>query len=200
MPHRIKGSARFRNTRSLGCSHVSAVRCYYGLEDWLNKCLSQVINVLVYSKLSSYITKCVFFFITNYICAHRAFMVSDTETICWSMWLRDHSLTNDISENNMFKSLIPLHQVLWEEILLFPHCRFQVPHPGEFSNTEKMILTQSLICTDWPKVIDLITLYLIVIFDDDISSLLNKAFHCEVTAFASCNVQSSLLIEKKTPT
>ena len=40
--------------------------------------------------------------------------------------------------------------------------------------------------------------YPIPISDADISSLLNKAFHSEVTVFASCNVQGSLLIKRKT--
>ena len=35
------------------------------------------------------------------------------------------------------------------------------------------------------------------IFDVDVSSFLDKAFHCVVTAFASCNMQGSSLIGKK---
>ena len=39
--------------------------------------------------------------------------------------------------------------------------------------------------------------YPILIIDAEISSLLNKAFHNVDIAFASCNVQSSSLIERK---
>lgn len=42
--------------------------------------------------------------------------------------------------------------------------------------------------------------YPMIILDVDISSLLNKEFHCVATAFASYNVQSSLLVEKMTET
>ena len=35
------------------------------------------------------------------------------------------------------------------------------------------------------------------IFDVDVSSFLNKAFHCVVTAFASCNMQGSFLIGER---
>ena len=38
--------------------------------------------------------------------------------------------------------------------------------------------------------------YPILIFDAEFSSLLNKAFHNVDIAFASCNVQSSLLMER----
>ena len=39
--------------------------------------------------------------------------------------------------------------------------------------------------------------YPILVFAIDVSSFLNKALHCVPKAFLSCNMQGSLLIEKK---
>ena len=39
--------------------------------------------------------------------------------------------------------------------------------------------------------------YPILVFAIDVSSFLNKALHCVSKAFLSCNMQGSLLIEKK---
>ena len=61
-----------------------------------------------------------------------------------------------------------LSQVPWNEV--------------QISNTMMCIVTY-----DYP----------ILIFDVDLSSFLNKTFHSGVMAFFSCNVQRSLLIERK---
>ena len=90
----------------------------------------------------------------------------------------------------MFQRLIALHQLLCKILWVFPHCLAAL--------LKNCVWTWHSLGHNYTSVTACCHTYPIFIFDVDVSSFLNKAFHSVVTAFACCNVQSSLLMEEKT--
>ena len=66
-------------------------------------------------------------------------------------------------------------------------CGFIPSHPMLYEISSRLLNYHQEYCFTYPS----------FIFDADVSSFLNKTFHCVVTDFASCNMQGSPLIGER---